>query len=195
MNGMNDASKKMLKERIKIAFSNIPSPQSNNIVKQQAWAELDLERSSVINIFQGKDWKNISAEDLIEEGSMALTLFTNEAFLFFLPAYINAALFSYEKLDESMAIDAFINKLTPPKNLLLNNRNTCIDESLRRERFEALRKLTDEQKKCVRLFLEFMDKEHSDDFFDKDYSFGEIEDSGYILPSPALALELYWGQI
>ena len=192
---MNNASKKMLKGRIEIAFSDVSPPQDNNIVKQQSWAELDLERSLVVNIFQGKDWKNISVEELVAAGSMALTLFTNEAFIFFLPAYMNAALYSYEKFDDSIAIDAFINKLIPPKRLLLNNRDASNDELLRIKRFEALSKLTNEQKKCVRLFLEFMDKEHSDDFFDKDYSFGEIEDSGYILPSPALALELYWGQI
>jgi hypothetical protein len=66
---------------------------------------------------------------------------------------------------------------------------------LRRKRFEALQKLKYEQKKCIKLFLECMDKEHSDDFFDKDYSFGEVEESNYISPSPALALELYWSQI
>lgn len=184
----------MLKERIEIAFSDISPPQDNNIVKQQSWAELDLERSLVVNIFQGKDWKNISAEDIIETENTALTLFTNESFIYFLPAYMNAALFEYEKFDDSIAIDVFVNRLIPPKNLHFEKK-TSNDESWRRERFEVLQKLIDEQKKCVKLFLEFMDKEHSDDFFDKDYSFGEIEDSGYILPSLALALELYWSQI
>ena len=191
---MNNTYKKMLQERIEIAFLDIPSPQSNNIVEQQSWAELDLERSSVVNIFQGKDWKDISIEDIIETANTALHLFTNESFIYFLPAYMNAALVEYEKFNDSIAIDVFINRLIPPKNLLFDKK-TSNNDSMRRKRFEALRKLTDDQKKCVKLFLEFMDKEHSDDFFDKDYSFGEIEDSGYILPSPALALELYWGQI
>jgi hypothetical protein len=70
-------------ERIKIAFSDIPPPQDNNIVEQQSWAELDLERSLVIKKFQGKDWRDISAEDIYETANTALHLFTNESFVFF----------------------------------------------------------------------------------------------------------------
>jgi hypothetical protein len=35
---------------------------------------------------------------------------------------MNAALFDYERFDDSIAIDVFINKLIPPKNLVLNEK-------------------------------------------------------------------------
>ena len=196
MNNMSKVDKRIiLGEKIRIDFSSIIPPEDDKIVENQSWAEVDLERSLVVKTFKGKDWKDISAKDIVETENTALHFFTNESFNFFLPAYMNTIIFNHEELDNSIAVDVLINKLIPPKTLLLKNNNYSDDELSRKKRFEGLQKLTLQQQKCVKLFLEFMDNEYSSDFFDEDDNFGEIGESSYILPSPSLALERYWAYV
>ncbi|MTF38987.1 DUF6714 family protein [Cyanobacterium aponinum] len=181
--------------KIKKCFSTIPYPKNQKIIYKQEYASFSLEAIKVLQGFQNKHWKQVSWKDILTAGSYALTVLTLEGFNFYLPAYMISMLQHFDQLVEDILVESLIDRLIPPKNMFSLNREWPEWDLWRKEKFEGLQKLTYEQKKCVRLFLECMDEEHNEEFFDKDYDFGEIEPSNYILPSPALALELYWGKV
>ena len=186
--------KKALLSKIHEAFSDDKICFGHDFLINQTWQHLDSEKRLVVKLFKNKHWKKISLEAVIAANLTPLVWFDNKTFSYYLPAYMILIIEYYDNFSGFLPADCLIDELIPPKHL--SSTESKNDDYLhRKKRFQGLQKLTDEQKKCVKLFLEFMDKEYSNDFFDKDYSFGEIEESSYILPSPALALELYWSQI
>jgi hypothetical protein len=186
--------KKALLTKIHEAFSDEKICFRHNFLVNQTWEHLDSEKRLVVKLFKNKHWKEISLEAVIAANLAPLVWFDNQAFNYYLPTYMTLIIEYYDDFSGFLSADCLIDELVPPRrSSSIESQNN--DYLHRTKRFEGLQNLTDEQKKCIKLFLEFMEKEYSDDFVDKDYSFGEIEETSYILPSPALALELYWGQI
>ncbi|MGL6344106.1 MAG: DUF6714 family protein [Waterburya sp.] len=180
--------------KIHEAFSDEKICCKSNFLVNQTWEHLNSEKRLVVKLFKNKHWQEISLEAVIAANLTPLVWFDNQAFNYYLPMYMTLIVEYYDDFGGFLPADCLIDELIPPKRLPSTEGQN--DDYLHRtKRFEGLQNLTDEQKKCIKLFLEFMDKEYSDDFFEKDYSFGEIEETSYILPSPALALELYWSQI
>jgi rubrerythrin len=84
-----------LKETIKKAFADVPYPGDNNITRCPYHC---AECRRVAEFFKGKDWNGQPAEEL-RGNHVALSLFTPEAFHYFLPGYMLVSLDTYEKGD------------------------------------------------------------------------------------------------
>ena len=80
-----------LKETIKAAFAGVPYPGDNNITRCPYHCKPCQEIS---DYFKQKGWEGHSVEDLRDHHT-ALSLFTPEAFHYFLPAFMLASLESY----------------------------------------------------------------------------------------------------
>ena len=185
------AQKEVIKDKIYRAFPDKISCLESSFILDKNPDNLSSEKKLVLRFFKDKSWKTISLESIIAVNNTPLICFNEKAFNYYLPAYMVLIIDYYDDFSGFLPVDSLINELTPHKHL--SSIESPNDDYLhRKKRFEGLQKLTKQQKECVKLFLEFMNKEYSEDLFDKDYSFGEIEESSYILPSPALALELYW---
>lgn len=185
--------KKALLTEIQKAFFDKKICCENDFLVNQTWEHLDSEKKLVVKLFKNRHWKKISLEAVIAANLTPLVWFDNQTFNYYLPTYMTLIIEYYDDFSEFLPADCLIDELIPPKHLSYTG-SPNDDYLHRKKRLEGLHNLTSEQKKCIKLFLEFMNKEYSDDFFDEDYSFGEIEETSYILPSPALALKLYWGQ-
>jgi hypothetical protein len=84
-----------LRETIKEAFADVPYPGDKNITRCPYHCKPCEEISEY---FKGKGWEGHSVEDLRDHHT-ALSLFTPEAFHYFLPAYMLASIESYDKTD------------------------------------------------------------------------------------------------
>lgn len=84
-----------LKETIKEAFADVPYPGDNNITRCPYHCKPCEE---IAEYFKGKGWEGHSVEDLRDHHT-ALSLFTPEAFHYFLPAFMLASIESYDKMD------------------------------------------------------------------------------------------------
>jgi hypothetical protein len=84
-----------LKQTIEEAFASVVYPGDNNITHCPYNC---TECQRVAAYFKGKLWTGHSTEELRTQ-HVALTLFTPEAFQYFLPAFMLVSLDSYEKGD------------------------------------------------------------------------------------------------
>ena len=84
-----------LKEAIRAAFADVEYPGDNNIVRCPYHCRPCEE---IVEYFRGKTTEGHSVEDLRDHHT-ALTLFTPEAFQYFLPAFMIASLESYNDTD------------------------------------------------------------------------------------------------
>lgn len=84
-----------LQETIKAAFADVSYPGDNNITRCPYHCRPCQE---ITDYFKGKTWEGHAVEDLRDHHS-ALSLFTPEAFHYFLPAFMLASVESYDKLD------------------------------------------------------------------------------------------------
>jgi hypothetical protein len=84
-----------LKQNIEVAFANVPYPGDNNITHCPYHC---AECRRVAEYFKGKQWTGYPIEEL-RNNNVALSLFTPEAFQYFLPAFMLASIDSYEKGD------------------------------------------------------------------------------------------------
>ncbi len=84
-----------LKQTIEEAFANVPYPGDDNITRCPYNCS-ECRRIAVY--FKGKTWAGHTAEEL-RGYHVALTLFTPEAFHYFLPAFMLVSIDSYEKGD------------------------------------------------------------------------------------------------
>jgi hypothetical protein len=84
-----------LKESIEEAFADVPYPGDANITHCPYNCS---ECRRIAAYFKGKESKGYKAEELLDY-HVALSLFTPEAFHFFLPAFMLASLDKYEKGD------------------------------------------------------------------------------------------------
>ena len=94
------------KERLMAAFAETPYPGNENLVIGG-----DPECRRVASAFEGKNWKEVTAEMLRTYGD-ALPLLTPAAFRYYLPAYMTGCVDAYYDVD--VALDGVIFNLTPP---------------------------------------------------------------------------------
>jgi hypothetical protein len=84
-----------LKQTIAKAFADVPYPGDDNITRCPYHC---AECGRIAEYFRGREWTGQTAEEL-RKYHVALSLFTPEAFHYFLPAFLLASLDSYEKGD------------------------------------------------------------------------------------------------
>ena len=84
-----------LKEAIKAAFADVPYPGDNNITHCPYHCRPCQE---IADYFKGRTWEGHSVEELRDHHT-ALSLFTPEAFQYFLPTFMLASLDSYDKVN------------------------------------------------------------------------------------------------
>ena len=160
-----EARIRRLKGIIEDAFKAIPYPGDNNIAGADHCDECyDLARA-----FRGKRWQDITLE-FLQKGLLAsgLPLFNFAALRYYLPAYM---IVSVEHYIEAEAIPGFILNIIVP--------HSAEPDSFFLESFEPL---TSDQKRAVRLFLEYMVDGCPDDWS------GDPDDD-----TPLQGIEKYWG--
>ena len=109
--------KETLVRQIEEAFDEgSPSPP-NPVVEKVPY--LDLECRQIAAIFQGRNWRDISHETLWVQ-SAALSFFTPEAYNYYLPAYLRAAILHYDEVD--VLPDSIVYSLCPSKEVELRDR-------------------------------------------------------------------------
>jgi hypothetical protein len=92
---------------VEAAFKNVPYPGNDNLIDSSGhW-----ESPEVVEAFRGRHWKDISLDTLFTH-RLSLSLFSPKAFLFYLPAYLVAALLHSGEVDTLRENVSFL--LTPP---------------------------------------------------------------------------------
>ena len=159
-----EAKIRTLKGIIEDAFKDIPYPGDDNI----ADADHCFECHELAHAFRGKRWQEITLE-FLWKGALpnGLPLLKPAAMRYYLPAYMVVSLEHYIEAD---VIPDFILSMVVP--------DSTEPDSFFLERFEPL---TSDQKRAVRLFLEYLVDEHLDSFP------GRVEDG--LLQR----IEKYWG--
>lgn len=84
-----------LKQIIEEAFAEVPYPGDNNITRCPYHCS---ECRRIAEYFKGRQWTGYEIEEL-RNNNVALSLFTPEAFQYFLPAFMLASVDFYEKGD------------------------------------------------------------------------------------------------
>ena len=101
-------------------------------------------------LFHGRHWTEIPSNEIPIEGSF-LFYFEPEAFRFYLPAFMRAVLYDFDRLD------------TLPTDIL--SALTRDEEKTTLPRMRAFGLFSAAQKHATRRFLEFVRDEHDDDIF------------------------------
>jgi len=161
--------KEQVISQIRLAFADVTRPEADNIVIGH-----DPESVEVRIAFEGKDWHDIGVGVLVPQRMDSLCFMTPEAYHYYLPAYMITGIEVY--YDSDLALDSAVDSLTKPEPQ---------DGSYyRKESLDTFRRriglLSNEQKKAVRVFLEYLDSEHGDD---------------YPIWGPRTALERYWRSV
>lgn len=157
-----DAKREQLKRQIEAAFVDVPSPGDGRIAyAPEAWEGEELNAD-----FQGHHWKDFPRE-VLRQHSHDLALFSAEGFLFYLPAYLLAA------LDDFWDVREFVlSRLTLPEE----SSEAAPQREFALNQFELL---TPAQKNAVRASLELF----------RDEARGETSRAHV-----STALERYWGR-
>jgi hypothetical protein len=123
-------------QKIQEAFATNQYPGDDNLVEDSSyWESINLSDQ-----LKGKDWREISLETL-KKNRFSLSLFTPEAFRYYLPAFIIASVLHADEVD-TLPSSVFHN-LTPPEGEGLD-----MDEFLKRNGdFNAL------QREAIREFI------------------------------------------
>lgn len=129
-------------QKVLSAFDGVPYPKGV-IAPHECEECWELE-----NTFENKNWKTID-DKIVEENFSNLSLFSSEAFNYFLPAYLT---YSLKNFNDNFVCEFTIYALTPNNNGL----------DYWNYRFE---KFTDEQMNVIYDFLSLV-LEKSDDNFD-----------------------------
>jgi hypothetical protein len=148
-------------QAIREAFSMAAYPGDDLLVYDTSGAH--LECIQVAEAFRGRHWPDVSVDQLLNQPD-SLFFFTPEAYRYYLPAFMIAAVQSYVDMD--IVVINLVHTLIPPA------------EGQDRNRFEArMQGLNARQRSAVRQFLEFLISAHGQDFPRNDLQ---------------LALETYW---
>lgn len=158
------------------AFKDLRPPASNMLVQGDDGDSEDIQKA-----FNGKHWRDIDFDFVLYEFTESLFFFSPSAYRFYLPAYLMMTLDNYSKAD--IIPDIIIATLQVPDNptddLFGKGKifeRLADDISRERSKFELF---TPEQKHAIRLFLEYMAKNHKDDFHNNE---------------PQEALKCYWNK-
>jgi hypothetical protein len=104
-----DVLRRDIAREVEEAFANVPYPGDDRLVAYPDYYESD----DVIEAFRGKHWRDISPEVLSEHWA-SLGLFSPEAFRFYLPCYLIAALLRSDVT--GMVWETVFFRLTPPES-------------------------------------------------------------------------------
>ncbi len=148
--------KSELIEEINKAFSKNSFPERGNIVNNQQYFEtqsdFESEEKEVIKIFEGKKWQEIDTDKLVYENG-ALALLSDEAFNFYLPAYMILIVQDPEKAD--ILWDYTISSLKLPEEQDFNINKGDIEKS-RKYFYNKMEGFSVEQKVSIKHFLEYL---------------------------------------
>ncbi len=139
---------KLLAEKIEKAFSEAAYPGDDKLVYDNSPEQ--LECVEVRNTFRGKHWNEIPLK-VLQQNADSIFFFTPEAYRFYLPAYMIAAVISYRNAD--LIPTSVISSLTMP--------DTETDSALFLKKVQGF---SPTQKSVIRSFLEFISSEHGADF-------------------------------
>lgn len=126
-----------VKKQIEEAFSGVPHPGDDAIVRGRDWESLELSAS-----FRGKHWKEIPAETLRRHHD-DLALFSPSGLQFYLPAYLLAAM----RDDWDILCFVLLHLQPPPKDREPDRWGSFLSRFAR---------FTPAQKHAIRAFLEFV---------------------------------------
>ena len=144
-----------LTSKIEEAFSELPKPEKEDIAYDKSGNH--LECNQVAEFFEGKSWKEINTallwDEYIGDGSACLSFMNPKAFKYYLPAYMTIAINEYDQAD--VVADSAIFALLPNK-----------EGDLEGWWSERIRTLDSKQTSCVILFIDYMLKNHKDDYLD-----------------------------
>lgn len=163
----------MIIQEIKTAFGDMPYPGAEYIVNDRGGN--DLERKRIREEFSGyENWLDVPRKLLLQERD-ALPLFEPQGFRFYLPAYMLFTIEDYDGAD--MIPESIVHSLTLP------DAGTELYEFVR----ERLVLFSEEQRKAVLHFLEYLERCHAEDFTD-------ICVGDWCLPTPCRAIERWWNR-
>jgi hypothetical protein len=166
--------KEALITQIHAAFANTIYPGDDNLIN----ANHCQECADIYEAFRGKQWESLTDVRFLRRYEAALSLLYPEAFRYYLPAFMRAALVDHETAD--VILDGLEFHLSPPeKDGFLDQESlqkygyTHTDSWLRR-----VSSFTTEQKSAIRAYLEFetyprrwtikerQEQQHTLDFWD-----------------------------
>lgn len=136
-----------LRHEIEAAFAETKYPGDDRLVYDNSGDH--LECNEVAAAFRAKEWRELSV-DMLRRHSQSLFFMTPEAYRFYLPAYLIAALLDYDKADTIS--DSVVFSLIPPSD--------DRDAESYRQRMQGF---TSAQRQVIRSFLEFMKQHHGGD--------------------------------
>lgn len=152
-------TKRLLREQIAHAFADVPYPGDDNI----GYSHEDYESESITQWLRGRHWSELRLDSLLEHNG-SLLFMTDEAYRYYLPAYLLACL----EDAPDMVYEDLLATLTP------------VDEyPLMRNFLARVQGLTDVQKEAIKAF--FVDAI-------RECEFGFIDDGA------TQALKRYWDQ-
>ncbi|WP_108869261.1 DUF6714 family protein [Aquimarina aquimarini] len=182
--------------KIEEAFNQQKYPGDEKLVYDNSGKH--LECIEVKELFKNKKWQELP-NNFLFEASTSLNFFSKEAFKYYLPSFM---IFSLKEYVEADGIpDVLVNLLTLPSetdivllanaikkhkiDMAMNNldfnkilqNNLKNTDQLIHQFFEKVNLFTKEQNEAILQFLQFIDKNHSDDFFNNE---------------PQTAINRYW---
>lgn len=167
-----------LRQEIRAAFDWRAHPGEDHIALGGPGCPGD-EREDVARFFRDKDWREITLESIIEGRELDLNAFlyfmSSEGFVYYLPAFLMAALHIDERFDLGEPL-AF--KLTPPPENPEGQRDPGL-EAWRDQYAQILSSLTPEEKRAVAHVLEYLAREY--------------KKRNYTANRAQVALDSYWG--
>lgn len=137
-----------LVQQIIAAFSERRYPGDGHLVYDTSGQHLECDQ--IARAFEGKHWNSLSPSFIFSHNS-ALSFFSPEAFRYYLPAFLLAAITDIDAAD--IAVDSTISNLTVPD-----------DANLLASFWENISGLTESEKKAIQAFLEFMRDVHGNDY-------------------------------
>ena len=90
----DDVAAHEIAREVEVAFRDVPYPGDEDLIgSPNHW-----ESPEVLDSFQGRHWRGVPLTVLFTH-RLSLSLFSPKAFLFYLPAYLIAALLHSEEVD------------------------------------------------------------------------------------------------
>ena len=159
----HDLSEAAVRDRINAAFANARYPGDDNIGYDKTGEHLECKQ--VADHFRGTSWQDVDLAFLRKYGehadvSVALTFMSPEAFRYYLPAFLLVVAERFGEAD--LLVKTVISSLTPRRD----QSNRALVEFVRKR----LEGFTPEQREAIRLFLEYVKREHG-----QEYLFGELD--------------------
>lgn len=149
MTGSTDDAQSGLVAQIESAFHDVPYPGDDHLVPKTPVS--DRERQEIAHDFGGRDWHDLDVAYL-RQRSEALFLLTPEAFRYYLPAYMRAAIL--DPVEADLVPAAVVMALTPSER----------DEGITSLVRARLRDLTPPQRRAVAATLRYFASALSDHF-------------------------------